>query len=427
MHKTRLFFLIAITVNVFYLVLTFIFFYFLNNPLMNIGENDYLSFYYAGLNIFEDLPNLYSSSLSPFPFRYLPLSAYFFTPFSILGLKIGYFVFQIFNFFLNIFLIYLIYKIIQVYKDSYKNSNFNCKLKNFRDLFDNEENESILHQSAVFLIMLPQFMNYFLGQINVIVTVFVLSSLYCFLKNKSKYDLLGGFLIGFGIQLKPTLIFILPFLLVLNYSKETKKFNFKIKKTLMRLIGPIVLVLISGSYFLIFPEMLLDFIDVNLVGEYTYAIEGALEINPSFSLTRVVLIIFNLFHIDVNGFLIFLIITILILVPIYVLYILKPNHPANLINGYLAGILVMMVVYFDTWPHHLIVLVPFLIFFVLFHKDFEFYKALKYCHYLLPSLAVVFWGIFYLTYKIVPFNIGGLVLLMLVYFLITIYYKKSLH
>ena len=426
MNKTRIFFLGAIAINGFYLVITFIFFYFLDSPLMSIAENDYLSFHYAGLNVIEDLPNLYNS-LSPFPFRYLPLSAYFFTPFSILGLRLGYFIFQIFNFFLNILLIYLFYKIIQIYKNSRNNSNFNYKLNNFRDLFDKAENKPVLHHSAIFLIMLPQFMNYFLGQINVIVTIFILSSLYCFLKNNNKYDLLGGFLIGFGILLKPTLILILPFIVYLNYSKETKKFTFKIKKTLMRLMGSIILVMISVSYFLFFPEMLKDFIDVNLVGEYTYKIESGLEINPSFSLTRVVLIIFNLFSINVNGFLIFIIITVLILVPLYFLSIINSNQPTSLIDGYLAGILVMMIVYFDTWPHHLIVLAPFLIFFVLFHKDFEFYKALKYCHYLLAILAVIFWGIFYLTYEIVPFNIGGLVLLMLTYFLIAIYYKKSLN
>ncbi|MHA2037313.1 MAG: glycosyltransferase family 87 protein [Promethearchaeota archaeon] len=392
---------------------------------MNINENDYLSFYYAGLNVLEDLPNLYNTSLSPFPFRYLPLSAYFFTPFSILGLRIGYFVFQIFNFFLNISLIYLIYKIIQIYKISRNNSTLKYKLKNFRDLFDKEENISILHQSAVFLIMLPQFMNFFLGQINVVVTLFILSSLYCFLKNDNKHDLLGGFLIGLAIQLKPTLIFILPFLIYLNYSSKTKKLNFKIKKTLRRLMGSIVLVMISGLFFLIFPQMLKDFIDLNLVGEYTYTIEGSLEINPSFSLTRVVLIIFNLFNIDVNGFLIFIIITILFLAPIYFSSLINSNQPINLINGYLAGIVVMMIVYFDTWPHHLIVLAPFLIFFVLFHEDFKFHKTVKYCHYLLAVLAVVFWGIFYLTYELIPINFGGLVLLMLLYFLLIIYYRKS--
>ncbi|MFX0023369.1 MAG: glycosyltransferase 87 family protein [Candidatus Hermodarchaeota archaeon] len=392
---------------------------------MNIDENDYLSFYYAGLNVIQDLPNLYNSSLSPFPFRYLPLSAYFFTPFSFLGLRLGYFFFQLFNFLLNILIIYLIYKIIQIYKTSSNTSNFNYKLNKFRDLFDNAENESILHQSAVFLIMLAQFMNYFLGQVNIIVTVFILSSLYCFLKNDKKYDFLGGFLIGFGIQLKPVLIFILPFLIYLNYNKETKKFSFKIKNTLIRLMGSIILVIISGSYFLIFPETLKDFIDVNLVRGFTVIINGGLEINPSFSLTRVVIIISNLFNLDINGFLVLIIITILILGPIYFLYIRNSNQPSSLIDGYLIGILVMMIVYFDTWPHHLIVLVPFLIFFLLFHKNFEFYNILKYCHYLLAVLTLVFWGIFYLTYEIIPFNIGGLVLLMLVYFLLITYYKKA--
>jgi hypothetical protein len=393
---------------------------------MSIAENDYLSFYYAGLNVIEDLPNLYNSLLSPFPFRYLPLSAYFFTPFSMLGLRLGYFIFQIFNFFLNILLIYLFYKIIQIYKSSCNSSNFNYKLKNFRDIFDKAENESVLHHSAVFLIMLPQFMNYFLGQINVMVTLFILSSLYCFLKNNNKYDLLGGFLIGFGILLKPTLILILPFLIYLNYSKETKKFTFKIKKTALRLTGSIILVIISGLYFLLFPQMLGDFIDVNLAGEYTYTIEGALEINPSFSLTRVVLILLSLINIDVNGFLIFIIITIVILAPIYFLSVKNSNQPNTLIDGYLVGILVMLIVYFDTWPHHLIVLAPFLIFFILIHKDFEFYNVLKYCYYLLVTLTVVFWGIFYLTYEIFPFNVGGLILLMLVYFLMAIFYKKNL-
>ncbi|MHA2282371.1 MAG: glycosyltransferase family 87 protein [Promethearchaeota archaeon] len=392
-----------------------------------MDNNDYLSFYHAGSIVLDDITNLYNLSLYLFPFRYLPISAYFFTPFSLLGLELGYFVFQVFNFFLNFILIYVIYKIVKLYKNLNNYLLIYDDLNEFNDIFNKPKNKSLFNQTVIFLVMAPQFMNYFLGQINVIVTVFILSSLYCFLKDDNKYDLLGGFLIGFAIQLKPTLIFILPFLIYLNYSKETRKFTFKIKKTLVRLLGSIILVMISGLYFLVFPEMLKDFIDVNLVGEYTYTIEGALEINPSFSLTRIVLIFFNLVNLEVNGFLIFMIITVLILVPIYFFYMKNSNQPTTLIDGYLTGILVMMIVYFDTWPHHLIVLAPFLIFFVLFHKDFEYYRALKYCHYLLAVLAVVFWGIFYLTYEIVPFNIGGLVLLMLTYFIIVTYYKKNLN
>lgn len=425
MYKTRLFFLMACIVNSFYLILTFIFFYLLDNPLMSINDNDYLSFYYAGLNVFKDLPNLYNSLLSPFPFRYLPISAYFFTPFSILGLEIGYFVFQIFNFFLNILIIYLIYRIIQMYWKLSNSSNSHYELNSFKDIFKKPENESILHQNAVLLIMAPQFMNYFLGQINILVLIFILSSLFYFLKGGTRNDLLGGLLLGLGVSIRPTLLFILPFLIVLRYNRETRKIFFNFKTTVLRLLGSMIIILISGIYFLIYPQMLVDFIDVNLTGKYTYAIEGGLEINPSFSLTRIILIFLQLIGVSINGFLIFIIITLVILVPIYFLYIQMSTQPINLINGYLAGILVTLIVYFDSWPHHLVVLAPFLIFFLLIHKDFKYRRLIKYCHYLLAILVVVFWGIFYLTYEFFPFNIGGLILLMLLYYSLVVYYANQ--
>jgi hypothetical protein len=392
---------------------------------MNIDENDFLSFYYAGRNVLEDLPNLYNSSLSPFPFRYLPLSAYFFTPFSFLGLRLGYFFFQIFNFLLNILIIYIIYKIIQIYKTSSNNSNFNYKLNKFRDIFDQEENESVLHQYAVFLIMLPQFMNFFLGQINILVSVFILSSLFYFLKGDVRNDLIGGFLFGLGILIRPTLIFLIPFLLVLHFERETRKIYFNLKKTALRLLGPIILLLISGIYFLIYPQMFTDFVYVNLTGEYTYAIEGGIEINPSYSLTRIILIILQLIEIDASGFLVFIIISLVILIPIYFFYIQDSNQPLKLINGYFAGLLVLLIAYFDSWPHHIVILTPFLIFFLLFDKNFRYYKMVKYLHYLLAILMVIFWGIFYLTYEFFPLNIGGLILLMLLYYYLVLYYVNQ--
>ncbi len=425
MHKTRLFFLIACIVNGFYLILTFIFFYFLDSPLMSIDENDYLSFYHAGLNVLKDLPNLYNSSLSPFPFRYLPLSAYFFTPFSILGLELGYLVFQIFNFSLNILIFYLMYRIIQFYKNVSNDSNFYSKLNTFKDSFDKTENESVLHQYAIFLIMLPQFMNYFLGQINLIVLFFILSSLLFFLKEGIKNNLIGGFLIGLGLSIRPTLILILPFLIVLKYNRETKKLLFNLKTTMIRLLGPTILLLISGIYFLIYPQMFTDFIAVNLTGEYTYTTEGGIEINPSFSLTRIVLIFMDLIRVDINGFLIFIIVTLIFLIPIYYFYIQHSDQPIKLINGYLLGILIMLIVYFDSWPHHLVVLTPFLIFFILINKNFKYYKLFKYLHYLIAILMVIFWGIYYLTYQFFPFNAGGLILLMLLYYCLVVYYVNQ--
>ena len=426
MNRTQQFFLISILVNIFYLIITFIFFYGLESPLMSKNNNDYLTFHNAGLLAINDISNLYNSSLYLFPFRYFPLSAYVFTPFSLLGLDIGYFIFQLFNFFLNFVNLYLIYRIIQLYKNLNNKANLEFNLGKFRDLYTDSKNESLLHQNAVILIMLPQFMNYFLGQINIIVLFFILLSLLFLLKEGYKNDFLGGLFLGIGILIKPTLILVLPFIILLRYNKENKKFTLLFKKSIIRLSGSIILILISGLYFLFFPQMLEGFIDVNLGGKYTYNIEGDLNINPSFSLTRIVLISFELIGLEINGFLTFIIIILLIFIPIYILYILNSAQTNNLFDGYLVGILVMFIVYFDTWPHHLVVLAPFLVFFITIHKDFIFYQMLKYLYYLMAILVVIFWGIFYLTYEILPINIGGLILFLALYITLIMFYKEKL-
>lgn len=426
MNKTQIFFLFAVLLNTVYLVITFIFFFYLESPLMSSNNSDYLTFYNAGLIVIDDPLNLYNSSLYLFPFRYLPISAYFFTPFSLLGLKLGFFFYQIFNFVLNLVVIYLIYKIIQIFMKTEKKINTNYKLNRFKDLFDEPDNNSILHHSGIFLIMLPQFMNYFLGQINIIVSFFILISLFYFLKDSLKFDLLGGLFLGLGISFKPSLVLLLPFILLLNYNRETKKLEFQFKRTIIRLFGSIFPIILSGLFFVIYPEMIRGFIEVNLTGEYTYNVGGDLEINPSFSLTRIVLILFQLLRIEINSFVVFIIITLLFYVPIFILFIISNTSQNRLINGYFAGITIMLLVYFDSWPHHIVALAPFLIFFILLERDFDRFTFFKYVYYLIAFLILAFWIIFYLTYEIFPFNLGGLILLILLYYSLIIYYVNKI-
>ena len=426
MNKTQIFFLFAVILNVIYLVITFIFFFYLESPLMSSSNSDYLTFYNAGLIVIDDLPNLYNLPIPIFPFRYLPISAYFFTPFSLLGLKLGFFVYQIFNFTLNLVVIYLIYKIIKIYLKTDKKLNISYKLNKFKDVFYEPDNESILHQSGMLLIMLPQFMNYFLGQINILVSFFILISLYYFLKDSLKYDLLGGLFLGLGLSFKPFLILILPFIILLSYNRETKTFELQFKRTISRLAGSIILILISGLFFLILPEMLTGFIEVNLTGEYTYSVGGGLEINPSFSLTRILLILFEVLALDINYFLVFIVILLLLWLPIFIIFLFSKISQIRLIHGYFIGITVMLLVYFDSWPHHIVVLAPFLIFFLLLEKDFNRYVFFKYVYYLISFSILAFWIIFYLTYVIFPFNLGGMILLVLLYYTLIIYYANEI-
>lgn len=172
--------------------------------------------------------------------------------------------------------------------------------------------------------------------------------------------------------------------------------------------------------------MLTGFIEVNLTGEYTYSVGGGLGINPSFSLTRILLTLFEVLALDINYFLVFIIIILLIWLPIFIVFLFSKISQIRLIHGYFTGITVMLLVYFDSWPHHIVVLAPFLIFFLLLEKDFNRYVFFKYVYYLISFSILAFWIIFYLTYVIFPFNLGGLILLVLLYYTLIIYYANEI-
>ncbi|MFX0041461.1 MAG: glycosyltransferase 87 family protein [Candidatus Hodarchaeota archaeon] len=391
---------------------------------MNKNTNDYLTYYNAGLLVIKDLPNLYNPSKYLFPFRYFPISAYIFTPFSILGFEVGYFVFQIFNFLLNIIIIYLIYKIIQLYSNLNKELNLNYKLENFKDIFIKPENNSILYQSAILIIMLPQFMNYFLGQINTIVSIFILTSVFYFLKEDDMSNFIGGLMLGLGILIKPTLIILIPFILPIYYSKSTKKIDFQFKTTIIRLSGTLILLLISGIYFLASPSLLKGFIEVNFTGNYTTFV-GDVDINASFSLTRNLITLFQLIEFNVSNFIIFFITILLFMIPILIYFVLSSNRTNRLIDGYLIGISVILITYYDSWPHYLVILTPFIVLFTLINKNFKYYEIIRFVHHFLAILVVISWGIFYITYEFFPFNLCGLILLLVLYFTLIIFYKQQ--
>jgi hypothetical protein len=236
---------------------------------------------------------------------------------------------------------------------------------------------------------------------------------------------LGGLLLGFSILFRPSLIIILLFIAPLNFNRKTKKFSFRLKQTILRFSGTIILLLISGLFFLFYPKMLTDFIDLNLAGKYTYTLEGEIEINPSFSMTRIILILLDILGLNILNFIVFALILLLFWIPMYFYYI-SSNHPTKLLYGFFIGIIIILIAYFDTWPHHLVVLAPFLILFIVLNKNFVHIKTVKTLHYLLGSAILGFWVLFYLTYTFFPFNIGGLLLLILLYYEVLLYLKNDL-
>lgn len=391
---------VGITVHVIYFVISLLLFYFTAFS----ETSDFLTYHNAGRIILEDINDLYNQENYNFPYRYFPISAYFFSPFALLGLEIGYFVFQICSLVLNFISCYLIYHI----ADKIQSSNDLFKSK---DLTSNK-----IKYVALYLMFFPHFMNYSLGQINNFITIFLLLALLFFLKGTMIFDVLGGILVGISISIKPLAIFIIPFILVIRYDTDDKKFSLDFKSILFRLGGVVVPMLISLLYFLLFPALLQGFIDINLSGEYTE--EG---INNSISITRAILNLFFINSISVSNILIFAILTAGVAVPGFLIYIIRKNSKVGINEGIILGMTIMLLVYFDSWDHHLVSLTPFIsLFLILNDFDYSAYeqKWLKYFrvgYYLLASAVVLLSALFFMTWESFPFNFWGSIFLLFIY------------
>ena len=391
---------LGIGVHLIYFIISLILFYFTRYS----ETNDFLTYFNAGKIIIEDINDLYNQSNYLFPYRYFPISAYFFTPFSMMGLEIGYFTFQIFNLFLTFLCCYLIYV------NAAKIQSNQLNLKN------NDLNSRSIKYITIYLLFFPHFMNYALGQINNLITVFLLLALYFFLKNSLIYELLGGILIGTSISIKPLAIFIIPFLIIINWNWKNNKLKIDDKRLFAIVCGLIVPILISVLFFVLYPTLWQGFLDINLSGEYTE--EG---INNSISITRAILNLFYILGIQSNKFIVFSIIVLIVAIPGFLIYIFKKNSNIGINEGLIYGMIIMLLVYFDSWDHHLVSLAPFLSIFLITVnsrvnlKAKKMIKNFKIGYFLLASIVVPLSGVFFLTYQIFPFNLWASIFLLIIY------------
>ncbi|MBK5134287.1 DUF2029 domain-containing protein, partial [Candidatus Bathyarchaeota archaeon] len=147
---------------------------------------------------------------------------------------------------------------------------------------------------SLFLISVPQFYNYILGQINLYITILILISLFIFLKKeKIIWQFAASFILGITINLKPITIFMIPFLICLNYNFKQNRFEFDIKKSSIRILGVFIPVAFNLIFFLLIPALWDGFIGINLLGE------EPVDKNHSFSITKLII---NAFYFTDSSF-----------------------------------------------------------------------------------------------------------------------------
>jgi len=364
--------------------------------------NDFKVYYEVGEVVVTNINDLYQIEYQ-WPFRYFPLSAFFFVPFYYLGFDLGFIVFNALNLMLNGCISILLFKIIMLIKGAgHEKSN----------------DRAVLYIS-LYLMGTPQLFNLILGQINLYVIFLILLSLYLFLSHDSlKWRFIASVILGTSAIFKPVTLFLFPFLIILRYNKESKKVEIRFLESLIRILGALIPLALNLILFILFPPLLEGFININLTGEETVLI------NHSMSITKLISNLLYLFGIRGTDLLMIqfpLFISVLsffALLGFIFYFILQTRrlNQDNLIYGYTLGILIMFLSYFDTWNHHLLIITPLLIIIIFNFSRSSLItdKLVKKSFFFLNFFDIIFTGVFFITESFFPLNFAGTIFLLMI-------------
>jgi len=215
-----------------------------------------------------------------------------------------------------------------------------------------------------------------------------------------------------SVIIKPITIFMIPFLLIIKFEHEKKKFEYEILRSLIRLIGVLLPLSLNFILFIIFPKLWEGFITINFTGE------EPIILNHSFSLSKIIVNFCIFYNIPYNPLLILLIILFIIGGFGFFVYIFRRIDKYSIIFGYLFGILIMLIVYYDSWPHHLLALTPILIILIFYMpRNSPMTKIyLKPSFFFLNFFDLGFMGIWFIVQNWFPFNFASTIFLLITFY-----------
>jgi hypothetical protein len=378
----------AILAQIIYFTLSIILFF-----LFLFQTNDFVIFYESGRIFLTDIEELYNPSNYIWDFRYFPLSALLFIPFSFLDFGLAFILFNCLNFILNILICLIMYKIIKIIRGQ-----------------DHEKDDKRLILYLSFYLMgVPHILNYIYGQINLFVTIFILISLLIFISyQKNSWQFFGSVILGISIIIKPTSLLLAPFLLILHFDLEKRKLKIDFSKSIIRLVGVLLPVLSNFVLFAAFPKLWGGFISTNFTGSNPSAV------NYSFSLTKLITNFCFLFNIPFSQLTILLASVGIIGGLGFFILVLRRRTKNSILYSYSIGMLIMLLTYYDSWNHHLLNLIPLMTIII-----FNLPRHSNILNYIKPSLFffnffdLIFVGVWFFTYPIFPFNFVGTFFLFL--------------
>ncbi len=359
-------------------------------------QNDFIVFMKAG-EIFLTKPNeLYNQEYYLWDFRYFPVVAILFIPFYLLGFDWGFIIFNLMSLILNVLICILIYKLILLVRNPDQET----------------DTKRPLLYSCFYLMGVPHVFNYVLGQFNIPFIFVILLSLYLFLKKKGlKWEFVAGLLIGISIILKPIALTLVPFILIIHLDLKRKKLNINYSKSIVRLMGVIVPNLFNILLFILYPQMFNGFMETNFTGS------TPIRINFSFSVTKLILNFCYIADIPFNQLTILFVVGVIFAGIAFFTYIIGDENEYKIIYGFTFGILIQLLVFYDSWDHHLLNLTPLLIL-IIFNLPRHSKLAAPYFKkgfFFLNFFDLLFMSFWFLTAPYFPFNYYSTVFLIIIF------------
>jgi hypothetical protein len=233
-------------------------------------------------------------------------------------------------------------------------------------------------------------------------------------------QLLGSLILGIGILIKPTAFFLIPFLIILKFDLENKKLKFDFYITMIRLIGVSLPVLLNFILFFAYPPLWNGFLDTNFTGSNPVAL------NFSFSITKLITNFCYFYNIPFNQLYILIGVVSILGGLGFIMFIIRRFEGDSIIYGFVFGIILMLLAYYDSWDHHLLNLTPILII-IIFNlpRHSEITSSIKPSLLFFSFFDLAFVGIWYLIYPLFPFNLEATFFLLVSLYAIIKYCLKS--
>ena len=376
----------SLIVNLVYIIFTVLCFFLvpLIIPIENtIIANDFRIFYQSAQAIITDPEQLYSLPAYKMPFRYLPFFSILFVPYTLIPFELGFVIHTFLLGLIQTASFYLIYIIsTRFYKVKYNN-----KVKS-----------DLLFICLMAPLQVPMIL---MGQISHIFILLILIVIFLIENIKTeKYEInyqhfLIGLILGFSISLKPYSILIIPLLIKLVITFEDKKIKIRFKILIKLLSGLIISHIINIIYFLVYPGLLPEFLEINSTTQ--------LLNYPSSSITRLISFIFNSFSIEP---IFMLILTILLYGLLFSIFLITPSNKTNYPAYVSMVILIIMINFTDSW--FLNFLIVFMLIFpglfqfedeVSFIQSESLKRRLKISNFI--TYKIIYYGIIYFTVGVV--------------------------